>query len=107
MKTTDDFFDVIDKHMGHIQFFYKKFEDKNPIMEVSLPSRKIYAYPYTEYLKLLSQRSQEMLKKEYNEAIRNKEMVVFVRDNEEEVLKSCSFPIEESDYVEHDTDDFQ
>ena len=42
-----------------------------------------------------------MLIKEYNEAIKNNKMVVFVRDNEEKVLKSSSFPIEELDYVEH------
>ena len=102
MKTTDDFFDVIDDYMGHIQWFYKKFKDKNPVMELSLPSGKIYAYPYSEYLKTLSERSQGMLKKEYNEAIKNKEMVIFVRDNEEKVLKSRSFPIEEIDYPEQE-----
>ncbi len=107
MKTTDDFFDVIDGYMGHIQWFYKKFEDKNPVMELSLPSGKIYAYPYSEYLKTLSERSQEMLKKEYNEAIKNKEMVVFVRDNEEKVLKSRAFPIEEIDYPEQEISTLQ
>jgi hypothetical protein len=107
MKTTDDFFDVIDDYMGHIQWFYKKFEDKNPVMELSLPSGKIYAYPYSEYLKTLSERSQGMLKKEYNEAIKNKEMVVFVRDNEEKVLKSRSFPIEEIDYPEQEISTIQ
>lgn len=107
MKTTDDFFDIIDEHMGHIQLFYKKFADKRPVMEVSLPSGKIYAYPYTEYLKTLSERSQKMLEKEYKEAIKNNKMVVFVRDNEEKVLKSHSFTIEEIDYVEHDTFNFQ
>ncbi len=101
MKTTEDFYDIIDAYMGHIQLFYKKFKDKNPVMELSLPSHKIYAYPYTEYLKMLSERSQKMLKKEYKEAIRNNKMVVFVRDNEEKVLKSSSFPIEDTDYVEH------
>ena len=107
MKTTDDFFDIIDQYMGHIQWVYKKFEDKKPVMEVSLPSGKIFAYPYTEYLKNLSKRSQRLLKKEYNEAIKNNEMVVFVRDNEEEVLKSCSFPTEQMDYVEQEILDFQ
>lgn len=70
-------------------------------MELSLPSHKIYAYPYFEYLKTLSERSQKMLKKEYAEAIKNNKMVVFVRDNEEKMLMSSSFPIEDLDYVEH------
>lgn len=101
MKTTKDFYTIIDDYMGHIQLFYKKFKDKKPVMELSLPSYKIYAYSYSEYFKMLSERSQEMLKKEYNEAIKNNKMVVFVRDNEERVLKSSSFPIEALDYVEH------
>ena len=101
MKTTKDFYAITDDYMGHIQLFYKKFKDKKPVMELSLPSYKIYAYPYSEYLKMLSERSQEMLKKEYNEAIKNNKMVVFIRDNKEGVLKSSSFPIEELDYVEH------
>ena len=101
MKTTKDFYNIIDDYIGHIQLLYEKFKDKKPVMELSLPSQKIYAYPYSEYLKTLSERSQEMLKKEYNEAIKNNKMVVFVRDNEEGVLKSSSFPIEELDYIEH------
>ncbi len=80
--------------------FYRKYEDKNPVMELSLPSHKIYAYPYSEYLKALSKKDQKILKKEYNEAIRNNKMVVFVRDEEEKVLKSSLFPIEDIDYVE-------
>ncbi len=100
MKTTEDFYNIINAYMGHIQLFYKTFKDKNPVMELSLPSHKIYAYPYSEYLKMLSESSQKVLKKEYNEAIKNNKMVVFVRDNEEKVLKSSSFPIEELDSVE-------
>lgn len=100
MKTTDDFFDIIDEYMGRIQWFYNKFADKKPVMELSLPSFKIYAYPYTEYLKTLSERSQKMLKKQYEKGITTNEMVVFVRDNEEKVLKSYSFPIEEMGFAE-------
>lgn len=100
MKTTAEFFDIVYQHIGHIQYFYNKFKDKRSVMELSLPSLKIYAYPYTEYLKTLSERSQKMLEKEYIEAVKNNEMVVFVRDNEEKVLKSGSFPIAEMDYSE-------
>ncbi len=101
MKTTEDCHNIIDDYMGRIQLFYRKYEDKRPVMELSLPSLKIYAYPYSEYIKNLSERSQKMLKKEYNEAIKNNKMVVFVRDNDKRELKSSSFPIEDIDYVEY------
>lgn len=34
----------MDEYMWHIQWFYKKDSDKKPVMELSLPSKKIYAY---------------------------------------------------------------
>jgi len=100
MRTNEDFFEILDQYMGHIQIFYKRHADNKPILELSLPSCKIYAYPYAEYMKTLSNKSQEMLKKEYHTAIKHNKMVVFVRDNRERVLKSCSVPIEEIEYAE-------
>lgn len=102
MTTGIDFRDIVAKYMGHIQLLYRQFADKKPVMELSLPSRKIYAYPCSEYLKTLSKRSQEFLKKEYRETIRENKMIVFVRDNEKRSLKSASFPIEPIGQVEND-----
>ena len=53
MRTNEDFFAILDEYMGDIQVFYKRHAYKKPIMELSLPSRKIYAYPYSEYMKTL------------------------------------------------------
>jgi hypothetical protein len=85
---------------------YRRFADKKPVMELSLPSRKIYAYPCSEYLKTSSKRSQEFLKREYRAAIAENRMIVFVRDNEARTLKSASYPIERIDYVENGIYDF-
>lgn len=95
MRTTAEFFDVVDEHMAHLQMFYQKFAGKNPIMQISLPSRLIYAYPYSQFLKTLSHRSQKMLQAEYRAAMKENKMVVFVRDDETKVLKSSSFPIDD------------
>ena len=100
MKTEDAFFAILDKYMGYIHLMYSKYADKKPIMELSLPSAKIYAYPYTEYLKILSNSDQAWLKKQYRVAIRSKKMVVFVKDNEKRTLKSCLLPIEEIERTE-------
>jgi hypothetical protein len=106
MRTASDFRDIVATYMGHIQLMYRRFADKKPVMELSLPSRKIYAYPYSEYLKTLSKRSQEFLKKEYRAAIAENRMIVFVRDNEARTLKSASYPIERIAYVENDINQF-
>jgi len=49
--------------------------------------------PYAEYRADLSKRSQASLKKQYERAIADGEMVVFVRDNEKEKLVSYSLPL--------------
>jgi hypothetical protein len=100
MKTNEDFLKILNESMGNIQWFYHKFADKKPVMELSLPSLKIYAYPYTEYLKGLSEKSQNLLKEQYDDAIKSNKMVVFVKDNKEKVLKSYTFPIEEIEVIE-------
>jgi len=105
MRTADDFRDTVAFYRAEIQFLYDQFADKNPVMELSLPSRKIYAYPCSEYLKMLSKRDQEFLKKEYPAAIAKNRMIVFVRDNETRTLKSASFPIEPFDRVEYEIRD--
>ena len=102
MRKANDFRDIVASCMGYIQLLYSRFADKKPVMEVSLPSRKICAYPCSEYMKTLSKRSQELLRKEYRAAVRKNRMVVFVRDNQEMTLKSASFPIECIDHVEND-----
>ncbi|MBU2227214.1 MAG: hypothetical protein KJ936_06035 [Proteobacteria bacterium] len=102
MSTNEDFFGILDRYIGHVQILYKRYAEKQPIMELSLPSCKIYAYPYADYLKTLSKKSQEILKEEYYTAINHNKMVVFVRDNNERVLKSCSVPIEEIEFAEYE-----
>ena len=71
--------------------FYKRFEDKRPVMLLDLQSRKIYAYPYEEFKADLGQRSQAMLTADYEKAIAMNEVVVFVRDNETKRLVSMLF----------------
>jgi len=94
MKTNQEFFDIIEEHMGYIQMLYDKFADKRPVMELSMPKGRICAYPYSEYMKDLSPRSQKILRKEYREAVKTNRMVVFVRDHTDRTMKSASFPIE-------------
>lgn len=102
MRTANDFRDIVATYLGPIQLLYSRFADKKPVIELSLPSRKISAYPCSEYLKTLSKRSQDFLKKEYRAAIAGNRMIVFVRDNEARTLKSASFPIERIDHLENE-----
>jgi len=69
---------------------YKRFEDKKPVMLLDIQEQKIYAYPYNDFKSELSKRSQIQLEEQYEAAILDKEMVVFVRDTEKKELVSYS-----------------
>jgi hypothetical protein len=80
--------------LPHILMFYKRFEEKRPVMLLVLPSEKIYAYPYQEFKAELGRRSQMMLTADYEKAIAKNKIVVFVRDNENRRLASMLFDYE-------------
>ena len=69
---------------------YKRFEAKKPVMLLDIQEQKIYAYPYNDFKSELSKKSQIQLEEQYEAAILNNEMVVFVRDNEKKELVSYS-----------------
>lgn len=88
------YLDVIDEQWSNILKIYKKFEDKKPIMLFDMQEKRIYAYPYTDFKSDLSKKSQNMLQKQYNDALLDNKVVVFVRDNEQETLVSSSYNLE-------------
>jgi hypothetical protein len=76
---------------------YKSFEDKKPVILLDIQEQKIYAYPYKDFKSELSKRSQIQLEEQYEAAILNNEMVVFVKDNEKKELVSYSLEYPEND----------
>ena len=62
-------------------------------MLYDIQEQRIYAYPYKEFKAEMNRRSQDMLEKQYQNALTNDQMVVFVRDNENEKLISYSVPL--------------
>ncbi len=90
----EEFFEIVSEHWGQILNLYKKIEDKKPIMLIDIQEQKLYAYPYLDYKSSLSERSQAMLEKEYEAALLNNQVVVFVQDNENKQLLSQNFDLE-------------
>lgn len=84
----DYLLDAAQEHWATIRMMYERFADKRPVMLFDIEEQRVYAYPYTEFTKELSERSQQSLKKQYEEAIRENGIVVFVRDNERRRLVS-------------------
>ena len=90
----EQYLDVIDEQWSNILKLYKKFEDKKPIMLFDVQEERIYAYPYEDFKSDLNKKSQTILEKQYNEAITDNKIVVFVRDNEQGILISSSYNLE-------------
>ena len=90
----DDLVEAAENSLPHILMFYKRFEEKRPVMLLDLQSQKIYAYPYEEFKAELGERSQMMLAADYEMAIAKNKIVVFVRDNENRRLASMLFDYE-------------
>jgi hypothetical protein len=59
-----------------------------------LQEQRIYAYPYADFSNDLRKKSQRSLKEQYEEALRENKVVVFVRDNVQRRLVSFSMDVE-------------
>ncbi len=88
----DPYMQKIDEYWNEITGMYVTFEDKKSIIEFDPNRIRIIAYPAEEYLDGLSDRTREQTKKQYREASVTGALMVFVRDEQNEVLRSYIFP---------------
>jgi hypothetical protein len=93
MARKDALFDAACERADDILRLYRQFAEKRPVMLLELPSQRIYAYPYLDFKNTLSERSQKMVEKEYQEAAAHHKIVVFVKDDDRR--KMISFSVEE------------
>jgi hypothetical protein len=91
---SDYLLDAAQENWPHILAAYRQFEDKKPVVLYDLQELRIYVYPYADFLRDLSEKSQVTLKDQYERAIQNNKIVVFVRDNEQRRLVSFSMDSE-------------
>ncbi len=89
---SDPYMQKIDEHWHKITGMYVAFEDKKPIIEFEPNRIRIIAYPAEKYLDGLSDRTRDQAKKQYRKASASGAIMVFVRDEQKERLKSYIFP---------------
>lgn len=91
-STTDDdpLLNLIIENWEHITKIYELFADRKPIMLYDVQERRIYAYPYAEFKAELKLRSRRILTAQYQEAMEEDRIIVFVRDNQRRKLVSYS-----------------
>ena len=86
----DPYYDVVREHWANISMVYRRLKRKRPVMLFDVQEQRIYAYPYEAFKADLSVSSQAILEEQYQEARRDRKIVVFVRDNIERKLVSYS-----------------
>ena len=90
----DYLLEAAEENWTHILTAYRQFEDKKPVVLYDIQEKRIYVYPYADFLNDLSEKSQHTLKDQYERAIQDNKIVVFVRDNEKRRLVSFSMDYE-------------
>ncbi len=89
-ESRDELLDAALEQYGNIVMMYEMFEDKIPVMLFDIQEQRVYAYPYKEFRDEMNERSQRILKQQYQQAQVDRQMVVFVRDNVKQKLRSFS-----------------
>jgi hypothetical protein len=89
---SDPYLKKIRKHWNAITGMYLTYEDYEPMIEFDVVSGQIRAYPAKDYLEELTDRTRDIAKKQYQKAVAEGALMVFVRDEAKRVLRSYVFP---------------
>lgn len=91
----DPYLALIRLQWPHIAALYNQFAEHYPVMMYDVQEQQIYAYPFDEFRAQLNAPSQISVDEQYQRAIENRQMVLFVRDVEHKLFQSYSLALEE------------
>ena len=97
MPGFDDLLAAVNRYRNEILCAYSLWKDKKPIVLFHIQEGRIYVYPYEEFKNDLNARGQISLKAQYEQAVLENKIVVFVRDEEKQRLVSFSIGHEPDD----------
>ncbi len=88
--------ELVKEHYDSILKLYRQYEDQRPVILFDLQKAELFAYPYEGLLSQLKMRSKISLHKQYQRAVENNYIVVFVKDSENNNIVSFSLEIEDA-----------
>ncbi len=91
MNSDDPYLELIDEQWHNIVMMYESFKDGKPIIEYDIMHERIYSYHAKEYIQSLSQRTRKQTRKQYKEAVRKNQFILFIRDIKNQKLRSYIF----------------
>ena len=87
----DPYLDLIDEHWNNITNVYAVFKNKKPIIEYDVSDNKLYSYPASTYINNLTERTRDNTRNQYSKACDNRQFLLFVKDVENNKLRSYIF----------------
>ena len=84
----DPYSDLIDEQWASIVRMHQTFKDKNQIIEFEVSEQKIYSYPADQYIQKLSERTRDQTSRQFAEAKKRKQFILFVKDTPNQRLRS-------------------
>ena len=87
----DPYVDMIDEQWDNIVMLYQTFRGKDHIIEYGVTEQKIYSYPADEYVRTLSERTRDQTARQFAEATRCNQFLLFVKDTKNRRLRSYVF----------------
>jgi hypothetical protein len=87
-----DYTDQIAEFWPTIMLAWQEHSDKHPVIECDLANRIVTAYPAEQYIDGLSERTRKSTRQEFERVVDESGMMVFIRDSENRILQSYSYP---------------
>lgn len=84
----DPYWDTIQEHWDAIILTHKAFSHKDQILEFDVTGQKIYSYPAGDYINNLSERTREQTARQFAEAKKRNQFILFVKDTQNKRLRS-------------------
>ena len=84
----DPYLDLIDEQWANIVRIYQTFKDKDQIIEFDVSEENIYSYPAGDYIQNLSERTRDQTARQFAEAKKRKQFILFVKDAPKQRLRS-------------------
>jgi len=87
-ETDAKYLKILDDIRDSVLNIYKNSDRSDLIILYEIKEKRIYSYIYSDFLASLNLKSQSILKKQYTSATKNEKVVLFIRDEENEIFKS-------------------
>jgi len=91
----DPYLDQIDEQWDNIVMVYQTFKGKDQIIEFDVTEQKIYSYPAGDYIQTLSERTRDQTTRQFAEAKKRNQFLLFIKDTKNQRLRSYIFDLPE------------